>query len=654
MRFQFPVNLNVNCFINSIKALNTEYPQSIFNEKKVDYIRSHTLHTVDRLNFGFQKYNPIYDKRNVTLNQGYLRFGLKYRSPCIIFLIVTETLEEILNAIENSGFGTSEDALFLILRENINDEDYVVNVTSDLLNYEALMEPFHADIIFFQPDGTSKSFCQFCPTKLEPIKSVGSKLSIDTAKLQSKQRKGDGHGNTLFLYFPFMSYVGIGKYGKRCVERFKYTEYHDRFGLPPECDNVNYSILAMIQPILNITIKGFGRGIVTYHRDWFLMLSFGEASERIPNQQLKYRTRIFILDHLELDTLVCVKKKDLLSFDIQFLSTLCLDIFVCLGFIFGCYAFIYKSFSKSLDLLWGVLGRSFQYNHPRNFVFLHLVAGILLLNIYSSHLSSESMKLLEFPEYKHLIKKGYRILTQYIKYIYTWKTLPVSTKRKMEAIYGTIDDNLLYLPTDELRDWDFYDDWVRLLSKITEQKLILPGSVNTKTTGLFRVFGHDAMHVGDDTVCKVFDSMTANVFVSSNFVRIWSYMSFKFADVLHKFREHGIYQRIDRSLGAREIKKSIRLGLMHTRAFTEPEKLGVVSVVGVVCLGHCVFGLACLCCFMGLYALIDRPCKFLNTMSLKFSKSWKRFKKQMEMYLIRLLDQLKMTVGKAVRFLNNT
>ncbi|CAL8129144.1 unnamed protein product [Orchesella dallaii] len=582
---EFPVNLNVDCFINSIVTWNTEYPQSLFNDERVDYIRSHTLHNVDHLDFGFQEYPPTYDDERVTLNQGYLRFGLKYGSTCIIFLVVTETLEEPLNAIQNSGFGTSENALFLILRENISDNDDVVNgfTTDAVLVNSSFNNPFHADIIFFQPDATLKVFCQFCPTRLEPIKSVGSKTSIGTAKLQSKLRKGDGYENTLVIYSPYSEkYEGvILQSGKRCTELFKYTQDHGRIGLPPDCENINYSFVAMIQPILNITIKIFSPRLRTYHRDWFLNVNFGEQVGKISNHQLRTRASMLILDYLEWGTMICVKKKELLSFDIQFLSTLCFDIFVCLGLIFGCYEFIYKSFSKSIDLLWGVLGRSFQYNHPRNFVFLYLVAGVLILNIYSSHLSSESMKLLEFPDYKHFLKHGYRILVRHRVFLYAFLTLPTFTKRKMEAIYGTIDSSLFRVSTDELLTDNAYDDWVRLLSKITEQKLILQTLINVKAGSLFRVIGRDAMYVGDDTVCKVFDSMKGNIFDFSNFFRIWSYMSIRFTDVMRKFWEHGMYQRIDRSLRAREIKKSIRLRLMHTRAFIEPEKLGIVSVIGI-------------------------------------------------------------------------
>ncbi|CAL8070820.1 unnamed protein product [Orchesella dallaii] len=610
---QFPVNLDVECFINVVVTNTTECPPIVLNVKATEYIRTYTLHNLGYLNFWFDDYDESEDNW-LTLNQGYLRFNLKYRSNCIIFLLITETVEETHEAIEKSGYGTSEGVLFLIFREHLRDDDEVVQGFTTNLLFETNRLPFHADVMFFQSDGSSKIFCLFCPKKSESLKNSNSslKLSIATAKSASHKRNRNGYGNHNVVYMPLKVNGGVGKPGIRCFESFRRrtkSQHRDRSGVPIDCEYFIYSIVASMQPMLNITIKLFGRRVQTYHRDWFLNVNYGENVGIVPNEQLKTRAKIVLIGELKFDAMICMERSEMLSFDFNFTSIIHLDFFLCLVSIYILYAFLYKNIFKGIDLVWVIFGKPFLYSHQKQLILLYLVAGVLICNIYQSKLSSESLRLLEFPTFDHFPKAGYKILAMFVKKVKTIRDLlPNDTLNKIEAVIGTRDDTF-YLTDqsdDQLGNYSFYSNWVQVVSEITKRKLILPAVLTTTTMNFFEVFVNDVMYVGNETVCKVFRLAKESHVQRFHYFRTWSYMSYRFAEVLEKMGETGMDKRIQGIITARGAQKAAGLGLSHPDSVMMPQKLDMYSVLGVSCLGNCVIGLTILVCFICYQAFCTR------------------------------------------------
>ncbi|CAL8127573.1 unnamed protein product [Orchesella dallaii] len=551
-------------------------------------IVSHTIYDSWRLNFGFELYFDDNDSKLLTLKEGYLRFLLRYRSICTLFYITDPTFEEAVDTIIQSGFSTSEDVLFIISSLFSENSNEIRNGFTSNLLFDTSAAPFHADVLLYQSEPTSalSIFCLFCPKKLNQIsEQVELPLtpSFSFIKLVSKSLKSNGYGNSLAFSVP----LGASRETEQaCLRLSKDGTFH--FGMTITCPVSELFVLASIQPILNLSIVLDVKNIPSYQREWFLNVRQEGLIFWTPNVFLSTRGSIVSGGWTKFDVMVCLNKNALLVFDFKFSSRVDSYTRICALGIFLVYSFLYKNVSKAIDLVYALLGKSFSYKHPRKCVALYLIAATIVTCVYHSNISSESLKLVDFPSFEHFQKIGYKFFTPaYKSILLLFKGQPEPTRQKLEKVFGKSENAFLEV-TGELQDWKFYDNWNNLIRTAAKYKLFLASFLRPE---LFSAIRNDLIYFGDDTLCKVFHLSDQSPLSLTYRFRSWSYLSGRFHQVFTNLIESGIYGGIKKLFFASKRKNMKDMNMRAVAGVLAPNSVALKSVIGVVCLCHCLLGL---------------------------------------------------------------
>ncbi|CAL8068272.1 unnamed protein product [Orchesella dallaii] len=523
---EFPFHFTSDCFVTIVNTNSTELSPTSQLLNDANYAHSYSFHHIDNLNFGFTDYESSTSK-NLATNQDFPSPTFRHRSNCLIFLLLTQTLEETLEAIDTSGYGTSEDVLFLIPRDSIFTSDSLISGFISTALFEVGNEPFHADVLFYDGQNSAAIFCLYCPDKLQYVPFEMANISYTALKNLSKILKSNGHQTKLSIKATLPGY----DYEEECIRILKRRL--------PECGHMDLLTVAALQPVLNVTLVQPGAYPIVDTNNWFLSI----REEQVLFSHMEYlpvRGFVLLTRGEAFDVLACINKKEFLAFEFKFTSDIDTPIWVCVVLIGVLYGFIYNNIFKGMDLLWATLGKEFSWNHRRSLIFVYLIGSLFLFCCYQSTISAESLKLIALPDFENFRKSGYKLAVPDFKNIlFGLKTLPSSTYSKIEAMWGPADD-AFYNVTGNLNDWSYYHNWKVIAPVITKQKLFLSSIVAPQILGQFKT---DEAYIDHDTICKLFHLSNQFPMSLNMKLRSWSYMSAQFNYLYQKFIEVGIHNR---------------------------------------------------------------------------------------------------------------
>ncbi|CAL8136167.1 unnamed protein product [Orchesella dallaii] len=196
----FPIRLDDDCFINLVgKGIRME---SLNPFLKIDdlIVSSYTFAiTVEYSNVStVDEESEIVN--NITLQESYLRYYPKLRGDCLVFILHTLNFNETVTAIHQSGFGTSDEAIFFLHLPIWSEWNSHIESLSALHLHSPYI--FHANIVFLGPNSnTSGVHCYVCPrsTSKHYVINVTSIKSLFSLKRFAQHLNGNGHGRHLVV-----------------------------------------------------------------------------------------------------------------------------------------------------------------------------------------------------------------------------------------------------------------------------------------------------------------------------------------------------------------------------------------------------------------------------------------------------------------------
>ncbi|CAL8068328.1 unnamed protein product [Orchesella dallaii] len=602
----------INCLIHTIYGDTLKFPTEKITRDSLLYtlfdkttLLSYTFHKTSQFNLlpisNYSDYsNDDFDPEDIKVDsqKGFLRFNFKLSSACTVFIIKTQTYNETLQAIQSSGYGTSEEVMFLIETLSFTEENKLINgFIEDLFQSEG--PPFHAPIAFLNPFIKEiVTFCYFCPTdsdfgKLIPLPPETFGL-LNLLRSQHVLLNSNGYGNLVLIPDNFAYST---EESPNCFKH--YDRQRSRTSLFGDHVNCNVSYLwglASIQSVLNISFRYGGSEIdqENGNQKWMLQINVGEGmSQFIPNVYMFTRGSIQFGENLEIDSLACMDINQLQAFDFSVISALDFPTWCNIILPIFLYGFIFMKIWKGFDLVWTFFGKPLTKQHARGCVFIVLAAFSFLSMTYQSTLSAESMKLTEFPAIKKLVKDGYRFwVVEKALVVSIMGSLSNSTKNGMKKYFGMnpADPDIAFAGKGEQNIAFHYNNTLSLFLAAAKYKLFV---TSISYFSMLKAFGKQLFFVNENLLCKV-DGMASTFEVAyGRTIRTWAYLSNRFSKVVAILFSSGDYERtmrLNNVLSKIELKK---VQITKAGTFMESKPIGLTSVVGVCCwINFAVGGLA--------------------------------------------------------------
>ncbi|CAL8076257.1 unnamed protein product [Orchesella dallaii] len=568
-------NVNRQQYTQLFKAIST----SPISTRNNTFPHTFTLYNVDKFDFlPWSNHTAEYElflnenSLNVSIATGYFRFTRRLSKSCIIFMITTSSFTKTVRAIQRSGYGISDNAMFLIATSSLTEEDEIV---SGFLNklFDSEGPAFHAPISFITyPEGQIGMFCYFCQEKQKRIQKLEGKQYYVHMQIALKKINSNGYGQKLYLS---NYYIVYRERAQSCFNFYNRNRVRTNlFGEHVTCNNPKFWEMAFLQGYFNVTAMFVGHWKVD-DKKWFLRVelkqNFGSS---VTNDYLQFRASIQTIEEIWLEILSCQKLRDIQQISWGITSGFDGWIWGCLIFSLGIYSLPYGSIKKGLDLTLTFFGQSLMCTHRKCMVFTLLLMVSLLSYIYQSVVSVDAMQLAGFPTLPQLINEGYKIWEDYVHRIhkeYVTAVLYRRVKYHIDSPRNAFVDNRFYA---EGKGLAFYTRMATLKGLIT----------SGTHSELISIIGRgNTIYIGKNLVCKVFRPTGEMSLYVRYSLRFWSYLSGPFSNAVKQFGAAGLYERVlrlSRDSAATEMRT---LRLTKADAFLEPLPISLLSAIGIFC-----------------------------------------------------------------------
>ncbi|CAL8132818.1 unnamed protein product [Orchesella dallaii] len=545
---------------------------------------SHTIYDIN--NFGLLPWNDTslddtyHDENilNVSINEGYFRYRQRLSTPCVAFIFTVKSFNETVRAIQNSGYGSSNDAVFFIETSSLLEDDHVVNGFLNNLFYSE-GPSFHATIVFFT--STSREvgvFCYFCFEKDKSIHKQYTQLLYSDLQIVSHKINSNGYGNLAYVY-DVMGHATQSR-AENCL--LYYNPKRERTGVFGE--HVNCSApwaweMSFVTRRLNMSATCNIDKIDENSNRWFLQARFGEGLMlTLPNEYIQTRGIIQFVDQVRLEAVSCRELATSRVINLSITSAFDKWSWGCLVIMIVLYGLTFRSITKGFDILWTFFGKPLMCSRRQCSLFILVFMVSLLSYIYQSVISSDSMQLAEYPGFFKLIKEGYKIsVPDKRPVVSVINSLKNSTIESMTKQFGAHPLTVLNAGEYKFETLDFFRNMSRLKHVVTYQTH--PHVITT--------IGKDVVaYMGDDLVCKVFSLSDYFEFPYRYTFRFWSYLSHPFSKALGHLFSAGIYNRLNNIMNARAGINIKKLRIVKSTTFSKPIPIALKSTIGI-CLCIC-------------------------------------------------------------------
>lgn len=588
----FPISVEPNSFVNIVTCLEClnhnppfqnwdEVTSFLILQDQLKHLNGSiskkslpvifTIHDVDSLKLGVGTYkNERAIVGNFTIKTGYLRFFHKFKPFLTLFILFTKTFNKTIAAIQNSGYGTSDQVPFFVQVSKLSLENPIISQFHNDLFTSDELEPFFAPIMFFTNAHQSVRialFCYFCPYNSDKLEEVShSANSVD-----SNTRKRHGHGLVVkfsvthfALSFPeSVTVLGLSD---------TYTCFKN-VGVPEMC------VLFVVLNLVNVSsVKVIPSDEEWARSKWLLNLFPGESTLLgIPVEIVRTRGALVTIDEMSWKVIFCVRAHFINILDYSISSVSMPELWILVISVGAALTFTYKNWSRGLDIMWLFIGVGCQHDHGR---IRHVLFAISLVAcIYSAHFSSNSMLLGKFPTFRELfIRQGYRI----------W--IPPGGKVLAKLFYATANPGMIKLLDEFMEGLKFTDGMfdgeskfslttAQLIAEIVEKKLGLWGYAFPE---LLRAFGKSLKYICQKYICRT-RALNDDFHKVSDLhsFRHWGCISTKVGIVHSRLFQAGIYVRAKKSMDHPMQHTSSKLDMMNTDGFIRPDPMNLKSVIGI-------------------------------------------------------------------------
>lgn len=383
-----------------------------------------------KLNFEIETDETVINEStNITASTGYFRFVNKLQPDyCVIFLLLTYSLQDTVDSIHRSGFGSSEYALFLIPVTSFSDfnSDLLVGFKHELISNTTDFEPFSTNIVFYVPTAYRNNtkplvalFCYACSRYGNPVVQI-SATRLDEILLVSMSINVNMQKNTVLVKHPYAMRLDT-----KCLQLhspFVTKQTYDSLipcsqwqtGWPAFGHYINATLVSTRYK-MNKTEALYGK--------WLTRVTIALGSlHTIPEEFALERGMYSPIVAREARLFVCIYSQSLAVFDSSIRRLIPLDIFACIVVCIGFYVAIYSSFVMAFKLFWHFLGLTAKISkRARKTTWLTVaLAGTVGIS-WQAGISADALAFTSFPsERKLLVDMKYKIWVP-MRWIMYWK-----------------------------------------------------------------------------------------------------------------------------------------------------------------------------------------------------------------------------------------
>ncbi|CAL8067964.1 unnamed protein product [Orchesella dallaii] len=609
----FPVKIDNDCFVNFVfeNEEYTEYPQElqiselhIVLQSKESRTLSYGVHEVANLSFSFDIEEIVFFDQ-LSISDGYFRFHSKYRQVCNLFLILATTFNTTITAITNSGFGTSEDALFIVIPPDGNENTNAQGFSTELKSLEwETKNAFYANLAFVSFESSKflskvaiSVYCYRCPDSLGNLHDleIDTTITLSTIVSQCKQWNRNGYQHTVYVHTTFnVSEEKSAPLHQPILNGrdnfYKSISYHYM------ADHLNFVILSKE---MNMTIDPIIRQFNVEQESevyWHLSVKEIMGSNLILRNVLPVTRGTFTLvNQINIRAMYCMRSSELvkITWDI-YLRVLDFPTWVCIGMILLGYALIYKNVLKALDLIWIMFDMEFWYRHPRKILGFYLIGAVFLPWAYDGGMSTDFVNLESPKGFNKLYQSGYRLwVTQVKDFRKSTNLMPEYTKKAfLNGKNVKYVSDLFY----NLDDIQFPTVPNKKVMVMAEKKLLLP--IGLEAMFIFPSLVHalsvkELAVVETDFVCGTIEMSSRYEFLLASVYQLQGHMSNHLLLLMSISQEAGLGIYYHNLI---IFRKSIvsKLKIEDVSSALSSSTLAVRTPLGAVCLAYVLLNLTLL------------------------------------------------------------
>lgn len=533
-----------------------------------------TIFEVDKFRFGLEldeEERTIVG--NLSTDISFIRFVQKFKRFKTLFILLTESFNETINGIQNSGYATSHQVLFFVRVNKLSSHDVVIMQFRNGLFASEDIKPFSAPLLFFKTENSQIIlFRYFAYSNSEALQIITNQSQLSHLSLLSTAQQRHGHQMTIKLITN--NFVEEIPTDLSLSERML-LYYHLRYTGVPE-------IWVMYKILHNLNISSVARSLdepAMIKSKWLLDFYAGErAPTGVPNVIAHTRGLYAITGEVHWKIISCVAINSMNKFDhgitSVFETQICIQI-ILVGLLLS---ILYRSLHRGMDIIWLFLGWGCELHHPRNVMCYILIPISIVAYTYSAYISTELMKLAKFPSGKQLFADGYKLWLRSEVITLITALLKDSSKILKVSLSNLIGGKKLWdvahgdAPLNAL-------DMLKLFITIADKKLMLLGYSHMD---LVRMFGNSQKYVQRKLMCKVIN-LCGEVEGSKEFrtLRVWGYLSPALTKLHSRSFQMGFFDQAEKSGDFHSQQQGSRLDLMDVEGFLTPEPMKFESAIGI-------------------------------------------------------------------------
>lgn len=590
---QIPIHFDSDCFMSTVfesaVTLSDKFHWNMQYSGSSGVILTRTIYDVRNYDFAFDEQDE--DDLRMTINTKFLKFIGKYGEPCMGFLLLTETFNSTATAIHQSGYGTSNDVLFLV---NGSATEIVQEFNKDI-SESNLEFSFNAPIVFYSTSKIS-TYCYFWPRGIEKChdipEQVTGRWSYSSILRSIQLHSNNGYGYNASLYIGTNPEWEIEDLiGGTCVTSENEMFYRN----VQSCHYAEIVILRELGYKFNLSflnIKGFSED--DGDNDWHLQVKWNEMMRMtVRNVLIQKRGSHLILQQSNIKLVYCSKKSEIEHMNWHiYVTNFSYAIWCWILLIPAVFAFIYGSILKGIDILWPFFGLHFWTKHPKKFLILYMVPMVFLSAHYDGQLSTDFIHMKTPKDTPDLFQLGYKL----------WSDEIVLAERYFEKLKLEFEGQVKVLTGGRSFRELFYNlahpnytlpnrnDAINLVGNMSERKIILStGIANIKSIAQIFVYtNRDIIIEGSGVICgrlPIHDGLNIR---DTNSLRIWGHTATQFSALFVHWVEMGFLKRMQDLMN---FKKALIQPLKWSEALlkvSEEAAFKVNSPLGIACLAQVV------------------------------------------------------------------
>lgn len=586
----FPIQLEPNTLVNVVTSgknwwsnvsKDVDIIQSFFLmnppadiHKDISQTTTFTIHDVEHLIMGFEMDEDEHEiVGNLTMKNGYFRFARRFSLVKILFILFTDSFNETLKAIQNSGYATSDRVLFLIRVDQLTPDEAVLHkFQNGLFEEEKEAKPFYASIGFFTPDHNQERvaiLCYICPGVSEKLQVLEPSSEVTVSSLLSMVNMRHGHQLPVKLT--------LGPYKTAEPKFLTASSWSDYYGCLKASMLPEFCVLYSVLHFANVSTLKFHIPESEITRStWLLNFYVGESSlVGIPNVIANSRGVYTSLGEGTWKFIFCIRVGRIHSLDYALRSVFVPELWILIVLVGITLAVFYGNMKRGMDIVWLFTGRGLEIRHPRKIIGYILLTCCMIANIYAAYFKSDSMLSGRFASIKELADDGYKLWVapetpSFVKRFYG--SMPEPIRNGIDAFFGGLDFLSAGEPPTSKTS-------VERITTMAERNLYLWANDHLD---LLYTFGKNPKYVRNAYMCKVMSWEDEYNKISDHITwRTWGYISTNVVTSHSYLLQAGLYARAKNILLFPKQRESKDLDMMDADGFLRWAPMNLKSATGI-------------------------------------------------------------------------